>query len=93
MNIQHIKVQQMNSPKSGYPVANQFTIQTEEGVYFQSYWTLIAFRANDGSIVLDTDAWNYSRTTAKYRNAFLGENTAETRKKIDSGEYKLVNLN
>lgn len=29
----------------------------------------------------------------KYRNAFLGENTAETRKKIDSGEYKLVNLN
>ena len=93
MNIQHIKVQQMNSPKSGYPVANQFTIQTEEGVYFQSYWTLIAFRVNDGSIVLDTDAWNYSRTTAKYRNAFLGENTAETRKKIDSGEYKLVNLN
>jgi len=93
MNIQHIKVQQMNSPKSGNPVANQFTIQTEDGVYFQSYWTIIAFRANDGTITLDSEDWNYSRTTAKYRNAFLGENTAETRKKIKNGEYKLANLN
>ena len=83
----------MNSPKSGNPVANQFTIQTEDGVYFQSYWTIIAFRANDGTITLDSEDWNYSRTTAKYRNAFLGENTAETRKKVKNGEYKLANLN
>lgn len=83
----------MNSPKSGNPVANQFTIQTEEGVYFQSYWTIIAFRANDGTITLDEQDWNYSRTTAKYRSAFLGENTAETRKKINKGIYKTAELN
>lgn len=29
----------------------------------------------------------------KYRNQFLGETTKETQAKIDSGEYKLVNLN
>lgn len=83
----------MNSPKSGHPVANQFTISTEEGEYFQSYSTIIAFRANDGTITLDNDAWNYSRTTAKYRREFLGEYTNETRKKIESGEYKLADLN
>lgn len=93
MNIKHIKVTYMNSPKSGYPVANQFVITTEDGEYFQSYWTIIAFRANDGTITLDEGSWDYSRTTGKYRNEFLGENTAETRKKIKSGEYKLANLN
>jgi hypothetical protein len=93
MKIQHIKVSQMNSPKSGYPVANQFEIQTKDGVYFQSYRTIIAFRANDGAITLDENYWDYSRTTGKYRNEFLGENTAETRKKIKSGEYKLADLN
>lgn len=93
MNIQHIKVQQMSSPRSGNPVANQFTIQTEEGEYFQSYRTIIAFRANDGTITLDEGSWDYSRTTGKYRNEFLGENTAETRKRIKSGEYKLADLN
>ena len=83
----------MNSPKSGNPVANQFTIQTEEGVYFQSYWTIIAFRANDGQMTLDEDSWNYSRTTSKYRNEFTGYNTQETRNKIKNGEYKLAKLN
>lgn len=83
----------MNSPKSGNPVANQFTIQTEEGVYFQSYRTIIAFKANDGTMTLDEQDWNYSRTTSKYRNEFTGYNTPETRAKIKSGEYKLANLN
>ena len=34
-----------------------------------------------------------SVTTNRYRNMFLGENKAETQRKIDSGVYKLVNLN
>ena len=34
-----------------------------------------------------------SNTTGKYRNIFLDENINETKKKIKSGEYKLVDLN
>lgn len=44
-------------------------------------------------IVLDRDTWDYSTTTGKYRNQFLGESKKETQAKIDSGVYKLDNLN
>lgn len=96
-----IRVKQMQSPKSQNAVANQFVITTKDGEYFQSYRSIIAFRpfgrtgdeATDSRIVLDEYYWNYSRTTGKYRNQFLGENTKDTQKKIDSGIYKLANLN
>ncbi len=44
-------------------------------------------------ISLDSKYWDYSATTGKHRNAFLGETKAETQAKINSGEYKLTNLN
>lgn len=44
-------------------------------------------------IVLDERYWDYSATTGKYRNQFLNEGIAETRKKIESGEYVLADLN
>ena len=47
----------------------------------------------ENKIYLDSHYWNYSKTTAKYRNQFLNETTKETQKKIDSGEYILTNLN
>ena len=87
------KVRQMKSVRTGNPVANQFIIYTPEGNYFQSYDSVIAFRANDGKITLDKYYWNYSRTTSKYRNEFLGEYIADTRAKIESGEYELADLN
>ena len=87
------KVRQMKSVRSGNPVANQFIIYTSEGNYFQSYDSVIAFRANDGKITLDDYYWDYSRTTGVYRNKFLGEGIADTRSKIESGEYKLADLN
>lgn len=69
---------------------------------FQSYDSVIAQRTIWGEnaikggrvdIVLDEKYWDYSVTTGKYRNEFLGEGIAETRAKIASGEYKLENLN
>ena len=87
------KVRQMKSVRSGNPVANQFIIYTDEGNYFQSYDSVIAFRGEDNKITLDEYYWDYSRTTSKYRNQFLGESIADTRAKIDSGEYKLADLN
>tara|TARA_Y100001937_G_scaffold125858_1_gene193644 strand:+ start:672 stop:923 length:252 start_codon:yes stop_codon:yes gene_type:complete len=82
----------MKSPR-GNKVPNQFIIRTNEGVYFQSYQSIIALIKNDGSVVLDSYYWDYSRTTGKYRNEFLMEGIAETREKIASGEYQLTDLN
>ncbi len=73
-------------------VKDQFMIHTEDGAYFQSYDRLIAFRSNDGDVILDEVYWDYSKTTGKYRNKFLIEGIKETRAKIKSGEYTLKNL-
>ena len=86
------KVFNMESNK-GNKVANQFLITTDEAFYFQSYNSIIAKRTNEGKIFLDEKFWNYSTTTGKYRNQFLNEGIAETRKKIKSGIYVLTNLN
>jgi hypothetical protein len=87
-----IKVRNMFSP-NGNKVANQFVINTDEGTYFQSYNSVIVFRDNNRKITLDDHYWDYSRTTGKYRNEFLGEYIEDTRAKIKSGEYKLADLN
>jgi len=87
-------VHNMRSPRTGNPVANQFIIEDDGGnEFFQSYQSIIAKRDAGGNIFLDEKYWNYSRTTAKYRNDFLEENTESTRKKVKTGEYVLVNLN
>jgi len=90
--IKQVKVYNLTSPRSNKEVPNQFEIQTPDGTYFQSYRTIIAFRGAD-KVYLDRDSWNYSTTTSKYRNQFLGETTKETKQKIKSGEYILTNLN
>jgi len=82
----------MRSP-NGNQVPNQFAIHTDEGRYFQSYNSIIAFINNKGQVFLDDYYWDYSRTTGKYRNIFLGENKKVTEEKIKSGEYKLKELN
>jgi hypothetical protein len=87
-----IHVENMTS-KSGNSIANQFVIRTKQGVYFQSYDSLIVFINNKRQVFLDTCYWDYSNTTGKYRNQFLGENIQETRRKIKNKEYKLKNLN
>lgn len=76
-----------------FHVKNQFLITTDEGVYFQSYYTIVAFIDNEGNITLDEDKWDYSVTTSKYRNKFTGLTTQETKKKIESGEIQLRDLN
>lgn len=87
------KVKNMVS-NSGNKIANQFEIETDEFDIFQSYDSIIAVRElNSGIITLDETYWDYSTTTGKYRNLWLNEKKAETQKKIDSGEYKLANLN
>ena len=50
-------------------------------------------KTNGTTTYLDEHYWDYSATTGKYRNQFLGEGIAETRAKIESGEYILIDLN
>ena len=91
--------------KNQWGVPNQFVI-TEEGRgalgnfiirhTFQSYDSIIAIITkwqDRTKIEIDAGKWDYSKTTCKYRNLFLGETKKETKKKIKSGEYLLSNLN
>jgi hypothetical protein len=87
------KVQNLTSDRSGRAAANHFEICTADGRYFQSYNSIIVYIDNSDQVWVDEDNWNYSNTTSKYRNQFLGESTEETMAKIRSGEYKLINLN
>ena len=98
------KVENMTSSR-GNDVPNQFIIRNKQGTFFQSYNSIIVFEPanydrwptketpNNRKIQLDINYWDYSNTTSKYRNQFLGESKAETQKKTDSGIYRLADLN
>ena len=96
--IQKINVRNMTSYKgTGDEVANQFVInvETENGCVriFQSYNSVIAIKDENSKVTLDVNLWDCSATTARYRNQFLCEDTAETRCKIKAGIYQLADLN
>jgi hypothetical protein len=90
-----MKVSNMTSSK-GNKVANQFIVYTPEATFFQSYDSMIVkttFEDGERVVYLDEYYWDYSKTTSKYRNDFLGENTTIIKDKINKGIYKLTNLN
>ena len=92
-----MKVQNMTS-NNGNKIANQFIIEDDfNTVYFQSYNSMIAKKTwNDKGekrVFLDSNYWDYSVTTSKYRNIFLNETKKETEKKIKDGTDILTNLN
>ena len=96
--IEKFKVRNCDSLVNPYDtVKNQFiiTLTTKKGTkkIFQSYNTVIAVIDEKRQVWLDRNSWDCSATTGKYRNQFLRENIAETRKKIKSGQYKLADLN
>lgn len=94
-----IKVRNMKSSRGNY-VPNQFIIDEEDietGFHverFQSYGSTIAKRCRQTrQVTIDKCYWDYSATTGKYRNEFLGEGIAETRRKIADGTYLLELMN
>ena len=102
MNVQvNIPTVQNMQSSRGNDVPNQFELlnvtikykgKNYTGRVFQSYSTIIAFQSSTLTL-LDESAWDYSRTTSKYRNEFLRQTTQETIKAISTGTIKLVNLN
>ena len=90
-----MKVRNITS-SNGNKIANQFEIIDNENntIYFQSYKSIIVKHDMDlNQVYLDSHYWDYSTTTSKYRNIFLGEKKKETQKKIKEGIYILTNLN
>jgi len=85
-----MKIQQMRSPATNAKVANQFTIDIGQYVFFQSYDTIIARKHKYTGVVVLSSDWDYSVTTSKYRNLFLGEDTKTIAKKVNGGEYEVV---
>jgi hypothetical protein len=67
---------------------NQVVVTTPTMSTLFSYDTPIATKVQD--MVYLHDDWNYSMTTGKYRNIFLGEDGKETKKKLLQGKYKLL---
>lgn len=88
-----MKVSNMFS-SNGNQVPNQFIIDNGNKTVFQSYKTIVAIKEN-GKVVLDSNALEYSNTTLKYLKQFL--NTNESKKslyaKIESGFYSTSDLN
>lgn len=82
---------------SGKPAKDQYVLTYEDGsMAFESYGKVIAHRPvnyPNQPIRLDKYYWDYSLTTSRYRNRFLGEPTSETRKRIKNGQYALVSFN
>jgi len=75
-------------------VPNQFILSAPGICVFQSYNSVIVIKdLIDGKIYLDEKTWDYSLTTGKYRNKFLGETKKETEAKIKNGTYILTDLN
>lgn len=95
----NIRVQNMTSPRTGNAVPNQFVIEGDGFEIFQSYSTVIArrnfgsLRDEPGWLTLDSEAWAYSKTTARYRNLFTGLTTVETKARIKSGNILMDRLN
>lgn len=86
-----MKVYNLTSSR-GNTVPNQFEIIDGNRRVFQSYNSVICVVEN-GKVTLDAYYWDYSVTTGKYRNIFLGETKKETEAKIKAGVYQLANLN
>jgi len=90
--MENVKVKSMISSR-GNEVPNQFKIETPEGVYFQSYESIVAVIRLNGEIELDKKYWDWSVTTSKYRNSFLDMKTKDIKKAISVGEIVLTDLN
>ena len=99
--MKFVSLEPMQS-RGGNPLANQQILSDDNGSMFVSYGTKICYKTEKRfniqgvrrpQYVFDENYWDYSRTTSKYRNEFLGFGVAECRQGIKEGWIKLDNLN
>ena len=80
----------MVSRHSGRKVANQFVVLEKDAKLFQSH-DLIVSRITKGQVFL-SPGWDRLAVTRKYLAQFLGEDTEQTRAKVDNGTYRVEPL-
>ena len=92
-----ISVSQLINDKKN-PAANQFVIFGEQGVYFQSYDSVIAQKNYDDGKIYLSPSWDYSKTTLKHLYIFLRDytrfsvnNKKDVEKGIKEGNFVEVN--
>ena len=92
-----IKISQLINDNNN-PAANQFIIEINNGVIFQSYDSVIAFYNKNNGKVYVTEDWDCSNTTRKHFYIFLRDYCkacGNIRKKdieyeFKQGKYELV---
>lgn len=77
-----MKISNMLSTKNN-KVANQFIIEFDNYVAFQSYNTLIAVYSYENDVLYQDENF-YSRTTSKYLNMFINEYQPLTISKVEN---------
>ena len=93
-----VSVRSMTS-NSGNTNPNHQIITEPHGEVMVSYGTKICFMSFDSNkegkkrIILDENYWDYSTTTGRFRNQFLGMGIQECREGIKDGSIELSNLN
>lgn len=85
-----MKVRQLMGRK-GKSVANQFVIEGDNTIIFQSYDSMIMEIDCKNKEITIGEKWNYSSTTSKHRNAFCREelgvelSTRDIQKMLNTG--------
>tara|TARA_R100001198_G_C5125341_1_gene146113 strand:+ start:265 stop:585 length:321 start_codon:yes stop_codon:yes gene_type:complete len=82
----------------GNTIPNQYIIRLDKCDVFQSYEAVIAIRNYDYvngkyEVYLNKEYYDYSRTTSKYRNKYLGLTNKEVKEKIKAKEFFLITDN
>ena len=67
-----MKVKNMTSA-NGNKIANQFIIEDDNKICFQSYDSMIVTIDHNTNTITIGENWDYSKTTGKYRNMFLSQ--------------------
>ena len=103
--MKSIKVKKFGSGNDHLLIISNPRVVNRVIYFLQSYDSIIARAVHDveGSflyLMLDGRTWDYSRTTAKHRNAFMDQftpwacnDTNTTTKRISAGDILLENLN
>lgn len=92
-----IKISQLINDNNN-PAANQFIIEVNNGVIFQSYNSVIAFYNKNNGKVYVTEDWDYSNTTRKHFYIFLRDyckacgniRRKDIEYEFEQGKYELV---
>ena len=78
---------------NGKPCANTTIIATNGNKTLYSYNRAICRADSHNNIILDPVYYDYSTTTARHRNSFLGVTTAQLKHMINNNLVKFANLN